>query len=162
MNDMRQTLSLRFGSALSINFKNNQPNTNQKTKDMKKNNYTTNETPNTSAYKSHYNESAFWRVVKKVGAKVAYPALLLIYELKSPDVPLKAKAEIIGALGYLICPVDLIPDNIPVLGYTDDFAALRAAVRLTLAYITPEIEAAAQAKLREWFGEVALEMVAVY
>ena len=129
---------------------------------MKKSNYTTNETPNTSGYKSHYNESAFWRVVKKVGAKVAYPALLLIYELKSPDVPLKAKAEIIGALGYLICPVDLIPDNIPVLGYTDDFAALRAAVRLTLAYITPEIEAAAQAKLREWFGEVALEMVAVY
>ena len=107
---------------------------------------------NTATYSNHYNDSAFWRVVKKVSAKVAYPALLLFYTLKSSNVPLKVKAEIIGALGYLILPFDLIPDYIPVVGYTDDFAALQAAVRLTLAYITPEIESAANAKLRDWFG----------
>lgn len=129
---------------------------------MKNSNNLTNETPNTLAYKSHYNESAFRRVVKKVGAKVAYPALLLFYELKSPEVPLKAKAEIIGALGYLICPADLIPDGIPFVGYTDDFAALMAAVQLTQAYITPSIRKAVQAKLSDWFGKTALEMVEVY
>lgn len=113
---------------------------------------TINNTPNTTSYANHYDESAFWRVVKKVGAKVAYPALLLLYTLKSPNVPFKVKAEIIGALGYLILPFDLIPDWLPVVGYTDDLAALLAVVKLVSAYITPEIKAAANAKLRDWFG----------
>ena len=60
----------------------------------------TNVTPsNTVSYSNRYNDSAFWRVVKKVGANVAYPALLLYYMLKSPNVPLKVKAETVGALG---------------------------------------------------------------
>ena len=33
-----------------------------------------------------------------------------------------------GALFYLICPIDLIPDHIPVFGYADDFAVLSMAV----------------------------------
>ena len=107
----------------------------------------------TSNYASNYNESAFWKVVKKMGAKVARPALLLFYELKDPNIPVKAKMEIIGALGYLIAPVDLIPDGIPGLGYTDDLAALVATVSLTSQYITPKVKRQANEKLRDWFGE---------
>ena len=70
---------------------------------------------NTKNYENHYNESSFWNKVKliskKVGINLVYPALLLFYELKSPNVPLKAKATIVGVLGYLICPVDLICDG---------------------------------------------------
>ena len=33
-----------------------------------------------------------------------------------------------GALFYLICPFDLIPDAIPVIGYADDFIVLGIAV----------------------------------
>ena len=41
------------------------------------------------------------------------------------------KAIIIGCLGYLISPFDLIPDFIPVVGYADDAAALTwAAYRI--------------------------------
>ena len=113
---------------------------------------TINNTPYTTSYANHYDESAFWRVVKKVGAKVAYPALLLFYTLKSPNVPFKVKAEIIGALGYLILPFDLIPDWLPVVGYTDDLAALLAVVRLARPYITKDVKAAAKAKIVDWFG----------
>lgn len=111
-----------------------------------------NNTTNITAYANHYDEKTFWRTLKKVGAKVAYPALLLFYVMKSSEVPWKVKAEIIGALGYLILPLDLIPDYLPVVGYTDDLAALMAVVRQVKAYITPEIKKAAEAKLRDWFG----------
>ena len=107
----------------------------------------------TTSYGRNYSESAFWRVARKVGSKVAYPALLLLYELMDSDVPLRAKAEVVGALGYFIAPFDLIPDGIPVLGYTDDFAALSAMVSLTMQYITPRVKRQAKAKLRDWFGD---------
>ena len=92
-------------------------------------------------------------MVKKVGAHVAYPALLLYYVLKSPNVPLKVKAEIVGALGYLILPFDLIPDWLPVVGYTDDLAALLAVIRNVSPYITKDVKAAAKAKIVDWFGK---------
>ena len=106
----------------------------------------------TSAYKKHYSDSAFWSKVKKLGKKVLKPALVLFYVMKSPDVPLAIKTRIAGALGYLILPVDLIPDFIPVAGYTDDAGALYAVIKICKEYITPEIEAQAEKKLEESLG----------
>ena len=74
------------------------------------------------------------------------------YVLKSPDVPLKDKAKIYGALGYFILPIDLIPDFIPIVGYSDDVAALAFALHAVWKNVTPEIKVQAQRKLREWFG----------
>ena len=88
---------------------------------------------------------------KKAGIKTVYAALLLYYVLLSKDVPLKEKGLIIGALGYLILPIDLIPDIVPVAGFTDDFAALTYAIHAVRSYISPEVEAQAKGKLREWF-----------
>ena len=106
----------------------------------------------TSPYKKHYSDSKFWDKVKSLGKNVLKPALLLYYVMKSPDVPLRIKATIAGALGYLILPLDLIPDFIPVAGYTDDIAALWAVIETCKAYITPEIEAQADDKLDELLG----------
>lgn len=60
-------------------------------------------------------------------------------------------ALILGALGYFIHPLYLIPDVIPVLGFTDDIAALTLVYKAIKASVTPEIEAKAQAKVDEWF-----------
>ena len=102
-----------------------------------------------SIYEKNYSDSSFWNKVKKLGKKVLEPALLLFYVMKSPDTPLRLKAEIAGALGYLILPVDLIPDILPVVGYTDDLAALMAVVKLCKDYITPEIREQVRCKLGE-------------
>lgn len=40
------------------------------------------------------------------------------------DVPLSTITSIVSALLYLISPIDLIPDAIPVAGYADDIALL--------------------------------------
>ena len=79
-------------------------------------------------YSSHYNENDLWeklqKFARKAGIKVTYAALLLYYVLKNPATSTKDRAKIIGSLGYFILPLDLIPDWIPVAGYTDDLAAL--------------------------------------
>ena len=35
-------------------------------------------------------------------------------------VPWKVIASLVFAIGYVVCPVDLIPDYIPVVGFVDD------------------------------------------
>lgn len=99
-------------------------------------------------YERHYNEDGFWKKVRRiavqVGAKVLYPALQLYYLLQSKEVPVKAKTFIIGALGYLILPVDLVPDFIPAMGFTDDLTALLLALRAVNTHLTPEINARAK------------------
>ena len=104
-----------------------------------------------------FQDSEFWEKLKqfgrKAGIKVCYAALLLYYVLKSPMTTSKDRAKIIGALGYFILPIDLIPDFIPVAGYTDDLAALVWGVYCVIKSITPEVKAQAAEKLHEWFGE---------
>ena len=95
-------------------------------------------------YERHYDEDGFWhkvrRVAAQVGAKVLYPALQLYFLMQSKEVPVKAKTLIIGALGYLILPADLIPDFIPVMGFTDDLTAIMLVLRTVGQYVTPEID----------------------
>ena len=108
-------------------------------------------------YSGHYEENAFWaklqKFARKAGIKVTYAALLLYYVLKSPETSGKDRAKIIGALGYFILPIDLIPDFIPIAGYTDDLAALVWGVYCVIKSITPDVKAQAASKLHEWFGE---------
>ena len=108
-------------------------------------------------YAGHYEENAFWEKLKKfgrvAGIKVTYAALLLYYVLKSPSTSGKDRAKIIGALGYFILPIDILPDFIPIAGFTDDLAALTWGVYCVIKSITPEVKANAAAKLHEWFGD---------
>ena len=109
-------------------------------------------------YGKNYSEEDFWAKVKKVarkaGAKVIYVALILYYELSDEKVSLKEKGIILGALGYFILPVDLIPDFLPIAGYTDDLAALVAAFAYVKSHLTPEVRMRARTKLCDWFGDL--------
>jgi uncharacterized membrane protein YkvA (DUF1232 family) len=108
-------------------------------------------------YAGHYDENAFWtklqKIARKAGIKVTYAALLLYYVLKSPTTSTKDRAKIIGALGYFILPIDVIPDFVPIAGYTDDLAALVWGVYCVIKSITPDVKAQAAAKLHQWFGK---------
>ena len=73
-----------------------------------------------SSYESHYSENAFWdkikSIAKKAGATVLRPVLTLYYVLEDGNIPIKNKAYIIGALGYFILPIDIIPDFLVEIG----------------------------------------------
>lgn len=89
--------------------------------------------------------------VEKFCAKVVYYTLLLYNLLTSKDVPVKQKALIVGALGYLVLPLDIIPDALPVVGFTDDLRVLVCATHAVCNYVTPDIKQKAKAKLSELF-----------
>lgn len=108
------------------------------------------------SYQNHYSDTKLWdkimKVAQKAGLKVIYAVLLLYYVSQDPNVSKADKAKIYGALGYFILPIDLIPDAMPVAGFTDDFAALVWALHAVWVNVTPEMQAKAKAKLHDWFG----------
>ncbi len=107
-------------------------------------------------YEEEYSEESFWSKLGyhalTIGRNLVDLALQLYYAMQDPDIPTWVKTVIMGALGYLILPLDAIPDLIPGAGYTDDLGAIVAAVGIAATYITPEVKAKAGAKLKEWFG----------
>lgn len=108
-------------------------------------------------YGRYYSSNHFWkkveRIAKKVGATVLLPVFTLYYMLQDDKVSLQHKAYIVGALGYFILPIDLIPDGIlPVIGFTDDIAVMTLVLKLVKDSITPEIKARANARVSEIIG----------
>lgn len=108
-------------------------------------------------YGTYYSDNRFWkkveRVAKKVGATVLLPVFTLYYMLQDDKVSLQHKAYIVGALGYFILPIDLIPDGIlPVIGFTDDIAVMTLVLKLVKDSITPEIKAHANDRVSEIIG----------
>lgn len=108
-------------------------------------------------YSEKYSESGLWDKVtgnaKSVGQGLIYKAFQLYYVTQNPNCPVKVKAAIFGALGYLISPLDFIPDVVPVLGYTDDAAAIAAAVVIAQIYIDDEVKFKAKKKMADLLGE---------
>jgi uncharacterized membrane protein YkvA (DUF1232 family) len=92
-------------------------------------------------------------VAKRAGAKLVYASLILFYTLQSDKISMKDKAVIIGALGYLISPLDVMPDAIPIVGLSDDLAVLIYVLKMVWTDIDPEVKERAKAKLNEWFDE---------
>ena len=62
--------------------------------------------------------------IRKIWAEVQ----LLWTMVKDPQAAWSSKAIAIGALLYLVSPIDVIPDVVPVLGLTDDVGVILAAV----------------------------------
>lgn len=71
---------------------------------------------------------------------------------RDPRTPWYAKAFIAGVVAYVISPIDLIPDFIPVLGYLDDLVLVPLAIVVTIRMIPPRV----LAECRERANEVNL------
>ena len=115
------------------------------------------ELPDFMSYANKFSQSEFAekisRIAKRAGAKLVYAALILYYTLQSDKVSKSDKAIIIGALGYMISPLDVIPDAIPIAGLTDDLAVLLFVLKKVWTGIDPEIVEQAREKLSKWFDE---------
>lgn len=115
------------------------------------------ELPDFMSYANKFSASDFVekisRIAKRAGAKLVYAALILYYTLQSDKVSKTDKALIIGALGYLISPLDVIPDAIPIAGLSDDLAVLIYVLKKVWTGVDPEIKENAMVKLNKWFDE---------
>ena len=115
------------------------------------------ELPDFMSYANKFSQSEFVekisRIAKRAGSKLVYAALILYYTLQSDSVSKTDKAIIIGALGYMISPLDVIPDAIPIAGLTDDFAVLIYVLKKVWTDVDPSILEQAKEKLSKWFDE---------
>ena len=98
-------------------------------------------------------EPAFRQLLKRAGRSIARPALEALEMLLDPTTPAQARLTLLAALTYLLVPTDLIPDLIPVAGFSDDLVAITAVLGLCRNHITPEIRQRAQSRLDQWFPE---------
>lgn len=109
-------------------------------------------------YSKYYSENKLFmkikKYAKKAGIKVIYAILILFYAMKKPEISLKEKLVVIGALGYFIVPIDAIPDFIPLAGFTDDFGALIFALVKIARHIDDDVKQKARTKLDSWFKNV--------
>lgn len=71
------------------------------------------------------------------------------YCAMDPATPTAAKAVLMGALAYFIMPADLVPDWLLAVGFTDDAAAIMAALQAVRANLRPEHYDRARAALQE-------------
>ena len=121
------------------------------------------ELPDFMSYANKFSQSEFAekiaRIAKRAGVKLVYAALILYYTLQSDKVSKADKAIIIGALGYMISPLDVIPDAIPIAGLTDDLAVLLYVLKKVWTGIDPEIVEQAKSKLSRWFDEEEIEEI---
>lgn len=103
-------------------------------------------------YTEHFSELSFREKLQRVAGMlsdtVLLPLLQLYYIYRSPEVPLKGKLYITGALGYFIFPMDFLPDFLPALfGFSDDIIVIGIVMKQVERYLTPEIDAKARVAL---------------
>jgi uncharacterized membrane protein YkvA (DUF1232 family) len=95
-------------------------------------------------------QRSFWRKLRELASRLPFAEDLLAAHYCAFDrrTPLHVKAALVGALAYLVLPADIVPDVLPVVGYTDDAAVLAATLKLVASHITPDHREAAQRTLQ--------------
>ena len=97
----------------------------------------------------------FWQKLRGLAARLPFAEDLIAAHYCAFDrqTPVHVKAALVGALAYFVLPADLIPDVLPMIGYTDDAAMLAGAIKLVASHITPDHREAARHKLASMRGE---------
>jgi uncharacterized membrane protein YkvA (DUF1232 family) len=73
-------------------------------------------------------------------------ARLLWFALRHPQAPTWLKVGTALIVLYVVSPVDLIPDFVPVIGFLDDVVLVPLAIRWLLKRLPPEIAQAAASR----------------
>jgi len=87
-----------------------------------------------------------WKRLSVLWSLVRGDARLLWHALRHPRAPRWLKLGVLGIVLYLLSPVDLIPDVLPVLGVLDDLVLVPLAIRWLLARLPADVRADAEAR----------------
>ncbi|WP_293995237.1 YkvA family protein [Sphaerotilus sp.] len=89
-----------------------------------------------------------WKRVAVVWTLVKVDARVLWYALQHPQSPRWLKVGVVGMVAYLLSPIDLIPDVIPVIGVVDDLVLIPLAMRWLLKRLPAAIRDYAERRAR--------------
>ena len=96
----------------------------------------------------------FWPKFKRFAARLPFAEDLVAAYFCAFDrnTPRHVQGVLVGALAYFVLPFDVVPDMLPLVGFTDDAAVLATAIRLVAAHIKPEHREAARRVLARAAG----------
>lgn len=107
--------------------------------------------------------------LKARSKKIKLEIIPLYYALFDNRTPLLAKIVAGLTVGYLLSPIDLIPDFIPVLGLLDDLIIVPLLIRTTLLLIPTSVVEDIKTKIdskeklpRKWFYAIPVIVLYVY
>ncbi|MBL9096421.1 MAG: DUF1232 domain-containing protein [Alphaproteobacteria bacterium] len=88
----------------------------------------------------------FWRKLRRTLGRIPFAedAVAAFYCATDSTTPLHARAIMLAALAYFVLPIDLVPDALTVIGFTDDATVLATAIAVAGAHIRPEHRAKAK------------------
>ncbi len=89
-----------------------------------------------------------WKRIAVVWTLVKVDARVLWYALQHPQSPRWLKLGAVGMVAYLLSPIDLIPDVLPVLGMVDDLVLIPMAMRWLLGRLPSSIRDYAERRAR--------------
>jgi uncharacterized membrane protein YkvA (DUF1232 family) len=89
-----------------------------------------------------------WKRIAVVWTLVKVDARVVWYALQHPQSPGWLKLGVVGMVAYLLSPVDLIPDVLPVLGVVDDMVLIPMAMRWLLRRLPASVREYAERRAR--------------
>jgi len=102
-----------------------------------------------------YVRRGFWPKLRRFAAALPFAEDLLAAYYCAFDraTPRRVQVALVGALAYFVLPFDIVPDMMPLLGFTDDAAVLATALKLVASHMRPEHRAAAKAAIARGLAE---------
>ncbi len=106
--------------------------------------------------------------LKESAARLKRETLALYYAWRDPRLPWYVRLFMGLVRAYAFCPIDLIPDFVPVLRYLDDLVIVPLGIALVLKMVPPEVMEAARQKASEygsqgkpvsWIGAVIIGLI---
>lgn len=82
----------------------------------------------------------FWQKIARVLSRIPFAEDVVAAYFCAMDqrTPRRARGLLLAALVYFITPIDMIPDMIVGLGFTDDAAVLATVISIIASHMKPE------------------------
>jgi len=100
---------------------------------------------------------SFWKryreKIKSGIDELKWDILALYLARKDPRIPFKSKLLIGLAVSYLMCPIDLIPDFIPVVGQLEDLIIVPILIGYAVKTVPPDVLKEYREKAKVTFRE---------
>ena len=101
-----------------------------------------------SNYKAYFSAESLIKKINSLSGggycELIKKALTLYVLLIDGEVPASVKLLIIASLGYFICPVDVIPDVLPVVGYSDDLSIIATLLSQLESFVSLKVKSEVQ------------------
>lgn len=102
-----------------------------------------------------------WKRIALLWSLVKHDARLLWYALQHPQAPGWLRWATLGLVAYVVSPIDLIPDLLPLVGWIDDVVLVPVLLRFLIDRLPARVraQAARRARGERWEDEPEVEVL---